>query len=306
MLPDDPLQARVAAEMLGWGGPRPTAPPGLSAALTARIEHAAPPAPAPAVVVDRRRLLRRVCDGWQHDGDTPPPPSAAARGALLRAVIAQDLRAGCGGTVTTRVHEHLALVAETPVADPGSVSAWLQRQPAPVVAALRTELGEVLSTVRGLWPARLLAGRAELHVRRTRSVRLAGGQLTLVARPDVELVSPVVDDRARTLIVELVTARPRPVADRTGLRLSALVHTLRTGIPPFRWVSLHVTDGRFEAEDLSPAPLERIAEQVATTAAQLARLGAGGEHRLTAGEGCTWCRRSPTCPTAAAAGLSHP
>lgn len=230
----------------------PGAVAGLSAALEAAVGGGRPSDPT-AAAARRTFHLKAVLDG-QHAGNGPrqrrPHDAASVRGVLLGQAFAADVAASHHPAVEEVVAGTLAAVGSERPADPGSASAWLNACPREEREHLSTEVAAVLADVRTLWPP-LPREHLTVEVRGTRRVRLDSDRVTVVARPDVVLDSHRRDERARAVVVITRTGMPQPVADRRLARASALVHTLATGRPPFRWILLHLTDGRLEVEDLA-------------------------------------------------------
>jgi hypothetical protein len=270
-----PAQERVVDEVLGWGRPRPVAPSGLVDELRGRFDNAFREAqgttaggsraggPSGRRTVPVRALVGDPRPGgteaFTHDRDT-------LRGVLLTRSFARDVELGQTGEpadVAAAVADEVA--AERP-ADPGSASVWWNAAPRPARDDILAEVGGVLADLRLLWPP-LGEGHLAVAVRRQLRTPALEPDLVLTARPDLVLDSPRRDDRARALVVVTRSGMPRPAEDRALARATALVHTLADGRPPFRWAVLHLTDGRFEPEDLD-------AEVLAATAAQLGRRAA--------------------------------
>jgi hypothetical protein len=262
-------QARVVDELLAWGRPRPVAPEGLvevldrrlSAAIAAGLDASDGPPPGRRVL-SVRALTAGTSDAegpFIHDRDT-------VRGILLGESFARDVErqhVGPPRAVVAAVADELA--AERP-ADPASASAWWNAAPPSQRSDLLAEIDGVLADARLLWPP-LPRDHLDVAVRPHLRIAVGGGPVQLSARPDLVLDSPRRDERARALVVVTRTGMPRPPQDRALARATALVHTLSTGRPPFRWVVLHLTDGRFEVEDLDPQVLAETAERIGTQAA---------------------------------------
>ncbi|MCC5949658.1 MAG: hypothetical protein JJT89_14500 [Nitriliruptoraceae bacterium] len=309
-------QARTLQDTLAWGRPRPPAPPSLAPRLQHRLEQelaALGPelgaltaaSPGGRLVLGRGRLARTVCDGWQlaprpfvHDADN-------VRGVLAVAAICADLDEGrvrAAADVATRTWDREASARP---GDPRARSAWLNAASASRRASLLDEVAELVETFREVWPV-LPASAARWTTGRVIDHAVGGGGVVLRSAPGLTLGSPVEDDRARSMIVDLRTGRPRAPQDRDDLRSQALVHTLAAGRPPFRWVTFYVTEGRAEVEDLDAAALEAGVDRVVATVRQLLRLrdlpadAPDTQLRLDGGAHCTGCRRAPTCPLAPA------
>jgi hypothetical protein len=260
----------VVEEVLAWGQPRPIVPQGLVEALDRHLGTAIATGldgTDPARPGRRVLLVRALVAAGTSDPEGPRSHDrSTVRGILLGQSFARDVeRQHVGPTraVVGAVADELA--AERP-ADPASASAWWNAAPPAQRAGLLAEIDGVLGDARLLWPP-LPREHLEVTVRPHLRVAVAGGPVQLSARPDLVLDSPHRDDRARALVVVTRTGMPRPLQDRALARATALVHTLSTGRPPFRWVVLHLTDGRLEVEEFDPQVLADTAESIGRQAA---------------------------------------
>ena len=261
-----PAQERVLEEVLGWGRPRPAVPPELLMRLRAQLEAAVVgqrPDPVPATL-----HLAAVLRGgaarsrpWRHDRDT-------VRGILLGRVFARDVERGHTVPPDTVVAEVAAELAAERPGDPASASAWLNAAGAAGRGELQREVVGVLSDVRTLWPA-LDRDRLVVQVRPTLRVEVAPGPTVITFQPDLVLDSPRTDERARSLVIVTRTGMPRPREDRDRARATALMTALATRRVPFRWVVLHLTDGRAEVEELDAGVLSDTARWVGERVASL-------------------------------------
>lgn len=313
-------RARLREDLFAWGRPRPAFPVGQVERLRDQLERdlaeLADELAAALVATGRQQLLvtkarvaRLVCDGW---ASAPAPfehTEASVRGRLAHRAIEHHLDRGpadasTADAVVAEVWRELA--AQQP-GDPRSVSAWLNACPRGTAERLRREAAALLGTFVEVWPG---PGEHEVIVttQRRLDVALADGRVRLRGHADVVVDSPVQDDHARALVLDLKTGLPRPTQDRTEVRFAALLWTLATGRPPFRWASFSVAEGRPTAEDLGTAALTATARQVVDVVRQTARLQ-GIERgsvppRLHAGTWCDRCRLRDTCPEAARAGTA--
>lgn len=312
-------QRRLLEELVGWGAPRPRIDDAAMASLRDRLDAAArdhatacarlgPRDPRP-LTVTKTRLSRMVCDGLQLAPTPYAHTTANARGTLAHAAIEDDLASGRQRDAAAVVAATWHRLASDRPGDPASLSAWLNARDDAERSALSDEVVVLVGAFREVWPE--LGGAVRLDVERRLAVGLDGGTVRLWGVPDLVLVSPREDDRARSLVVDLKTGMPRPQQDRDELRFYALLHLLATGRPPFRWATLYVTEGRHEAEDLDPALLEATVRRVVDAIVQAVRLlpnerarradaGAGepGEDEglaIVAGAWCRDCRRAETC-----------
>ena len=306
-------QERVVTDVLAWGVTRPVPPEGLADRLLARMtgpigdwidarerhqERRVRP-----LLVTKTRLSRLVCDGLQRDPSPYVHAWANVRGTLVHAAIEADVdgaRIRPTGDVVAEAWQRLA--TDRP-GDPSSIGAWLNARDAEERDRMVTEAVGLLTGFREVWPD---LGGASLTVRTEHRmvVTLGGRSVRLQGVPDLVIDSRVRDGRARALLIDLKTGMPRGQRDRDELRFYALLATLRAGVPPFRWATLYVTEGRVEHEDLSEAVLTTAADRVADAIRQAVRLldvaPLAPEERLAGGAWCVGCRRASECPVATA------
>jgi hypothetical protein len=103
--------------------------------------------------------------------------------------------------------------------------------------------------------------------------------------------------RATRLILDLKSGLARPEHPQ-DMRLYALLHTLRFGVPPIRVATLFLAAGEWQAEEVDEEILFRAAGRVADAARKAGELAAGRVPRLAGGPHCSWCPRRSGCPAA--------
>ncbi len=313
-----PAQERLAAQLLSWGGDRPSYDPSLVDRLRTSIDEAvdspslrraAQQARGGQLWVTKTRLDHLVCDGLALDAEPFRNTWASVRGILSHAAIERDWRQGRTRAPEVVVAEAWHDEASRRAGDPSSTSAWMNAQSTEDVDAMQVELAELLESFRVVWPV-IPDDRVDVRLEAPYRVPLAGGSVILFGRPDIVLASRRRDGRARTLVVDLKTGRPRGDHDRHELRFYALLVALATGAPPFRWATHYVTEGRHEAEDLREATLEVTARRVVDGIRQQVRIADRGTGeteglRIEGGGWCWRCTRRTECP-ASQADTQHP
>ena len=137
---------------------------------------------------------------------------------------------------------------------------------------------------------RRLAPITELFV----EVTFAGGAVSVSGRIDLALGRPD-PARATRVLIDLKTGGAWPEHPE-DMRLYALLHTLRFGVPPHRVATLFLGSGDWQSEDVGEGTLGRAADRVVAAIESAAR---GEQTReLTPGPYCSWCPRRQTCPEA--------
>lgn len=138
---------------------------------------------------------------------------------------------------------------------------------------------------------------------------LAGGAVMLSGRVDLMLGAPDRDrpHAATRLLIDLKSRAVRP-EHAEDMRLYALIHTLRFGVPPYRVASLFLETCHAQPEDVTEEVLDRAADRVVAAARAAAELSGGKEPELSPGPWCRWCPRALSCPESLATSASpaHP
>lgn len=309
-LPGTEPSRRLLEDLLAWGAPRPADDPELVAALRTELETglaalgdalaaAASGARQGRLLVSKSGLDRLACDGWQRDPKPYTHSWPNARGTLTHLAVEQDWheqRADSPAAVVDRVWR--AEATRRP-GDPASLSWWLNQLPGDDATQLRSQVSGLLADFREVWPL-LPAHAVQVRVERPVEVPLAGGRVVLRGVPDLVLLSPRRDDRARTLVVDLKTGMPRPEHDRHELRFYALLVALACGRLPFRWATYYVAEGRAEVEALRPDTLRATVRRVIDGVAQLVRVrDETSDERLRGGSWCRFCAREDDCEVGA-------
>lgn len=312
-----PARERLRSDLLGWGRPRPVVDvgavrrlrAGLEAELTGlreAVEAAAMSARSGRLMVTKSRLAHLSCDGLAIDAEPFSYSWASVRGILTHALVEQDWqerRCRDIADITLTVWESES--SRSP-GDPSSLSAWMNALPGDEAASMREQLAGLLAAFREVWPL-LNEDEVIAQVERAYGFDAAGGKVSLFGRPDLVLESPRTDEHARTLVVDLKTGRPRPEHDRADARFYALLVTLVTGQPPFRWATYYVQEGRYDVEDLRIASLEATVRRVIGGVRQQVRIagqpsGATDGLTIRGGGWCRFCTRRTWCPAAREAG----
>lgn len=311
---DEPFR-RTLDQVFAWGTPPPVPPTGLAEELRtflqerlsdhrSELTRLAENAYRRRILITKSKLSRLSCDGWQND---PVPYTHTwnnVRGVLVHAVIAQDLR-------QRRQHDAMDVVrhvwrahASDKPGDPMSMAAWLNQQSRDDAKAMAEQICQQVAIHREVWP---LIDDTHAVLVAERSIEWTVPELPLALRgvPDLIVNSTTQDAAARSVVIDWKTGLPRPEHDRADARFYALLFTLANGMPPKRWATFYIAEGRAEVEELRPEALFAAAAQCVATVDQLLRLGevALGQDEaelftLRGGSWCRFCARQPDCPKA--------
>jgi hypothetical protein len=124
----------------------------------------------------------------------------------------------------------------------------------------------------------------------------AGGAVQVTGKVDL-LVNASRPGRSTRVLIDLKRGRAR-IEHAEDMRLYALLHTLRCGVPPRRVATFFLSSGEWQAEDASEEILEHAADRVVEAVRMAAALGRGQAPKLRGGPHCAWCPRRSACPAA--------
>jgi CRISPR/Cas system-associated exonuclease Cas4 (RecB family) len=128
-------------------------------------------------------------------------------------------------------------------------------------------------------------------------VRLLGGRVVLLGRPDLVLGRPP------SIPIDLKTGDPR-AEHAEDARYYALLMTLMFSRVASLAATAYLDSLELQAEEVDPATLERAADRVVEAAASASELLRDRPPALTPGPYCRWCPRAQTCPASAAPSLA--
>ena len=297
-----PLQERTLVDLMASGAPRPVFDRGLADALRreleARLGEACPPRERPLWVTKARLVnLHQRCEGLFLSNELDEAPFSYGRrlaeGRLVHKAVEIGVYADLGEVGL--VERAVARLAEQ---DPGFgdyLGLLDEAERAEVVGEAVRQVAwfrSVFPPLRGSWNPVVEWGLR---------VDLLDGRLVLSARPDLVLGRDDHEEpmRARRLILELKGGQERPEQD-DDVRFYALVATLRHGVPPFRVATVNLQTGTWRCQDVTEDLLFSAARRVADGCRRAWALLDGGQPTLRGGPWCSWCARSPTCPSSAA------
>ena len=125
------------------------------------------------------------------------------------------------------------------------------------------------------------------------------GMLVVSGRVDLVLgrLGPT---RATRVLIDLKTGRAWPDHPE-DMRLYALLHTFRFGVPPRRVATLFLGAGDWQAEEVSERVLEHACDRIVAAVRSAVELATREPRDLRPGPWCGWCPRAVTCPVASLA-----
>lgn len=301
--PLSPPQQRVVDELMGRGEPRPPVDTTLAGRLRSRLQddfrlladrlelvgaelHVTKGALSAVHQCERRHVSDGAFPGWN--------PSTA-RGTVAHRAIELSVFMKERSSPLQLVDRALDRIIESD--DDRGPGEWLVDASAEEVAELRAEANELVVKFEECFPPLKPEWRPRLESKL--KVELSKGVITLHAKPDLVLgkVEPGI---ATVLIVDFKTGRAYP-SHADELRFYALVHTLRTGVPPFRVASYYLDSATWHHEDVTPEVLEVAARRLAAGVTKLVELRLNErEATFTPGPACRWCKLRDDCEGASA------
>jgi hypothetical protein len=292
------VQRRTVEDLLDVGAGRPF-DPAVVFRLRQRISVEADAAAASGV---RMRLFKERlndhgrCEGlfWAGLAGEREPFTytvQTAAGTLLHKAVELDVGAREVRDVRTAVSAAAERLAEDRV-----FSSYWRELSAIEQDGLLDEVVRRLELFRGTFPPlrelrRRFAPITELFV----EASFADGAVTTAGRIDLALgrLDPV---RATRVLIDLKTGQAHPEHPE-DMRLYALLHTLRFGVPPYRVATLFLSSGVPQAELVDERMLEHAANRVVS--AVKATFETQADNRppeLRAGGHCARCPRRASCP----------
>lgn len=300
-----PPQRRVAEELFDLSGraTRPVFDPDLAVRLRDELEDGLAPA-AEALAAGELRVTKRAlasvlaCER-HHVADAGVDfrwTAASARGTVAHKAL--ELQAGMRDPLAPLdlVDATLdRLAAETP---PGSLGEWLAGASPVEVAELRAGVNDIVVKFAECWPPIPTAWRPRMEVAEYLSI--CDDRITLAAKVDLAL-GQARGRQARVLVVDLKTGRPH-ASHLEDLRYYALVHAIRTGVPPFRVASYYLDACEFHYTDVDEDLLHQAVRRVVDAVTRIVELRHTRvrEPAITPGPMCGWCPVRGDCEGAAA------
>ncbi len=269
----------------------------LREAIERGISRVLDPATEPLVVSKERLNELDRCEGSFHasiGGERPPfeHSAASAAGTLAHRAIEVDVAAG---------HD----VEADRVVELASERLGRDRRFAPYWDGLdevaRAELAmqalRSLEQFRASFPPvralrRALAPVSELWL----ESRFARGRVRVRGKVDL-LLNPARPGRATRVLIDLKGGRARSEHPE-DMRLYALLHTLRTGIPPMRVATFFLSSGEWMPEEVTESMLAHAADRVVAAAGSASRRARGDPPTLVPGPHCARCPVRARCPEA--------
>lgn len=301
-----PPQRRVVEELFDRGGRhrRPEFDPGLPVRLRDQLEDglaAVAEDLAPRELRVNKRDLANVLACERHHvaeaetgfgGWTP----ATARGTVAHKAL--ELRMAMAVTLAPLELVDAAIDRLEAADRPAGLGAWLADLNPVERAELRAGANEIVAKFEECWPPLQAAWRPRTEV--AEYLRICDDRITLAAKVDLAL-GQARGREARVLIVDLKTGHPQP-GHLDDLRYYALVHAIRTGVPPFRVASYYLDACSFHHEDIDEDLLRQAAARVVEGVTRIVELRHTRirEPGISPGPRCGWCLVRDDCDGAAA------
>ena len=299
-----PPQQRVVDELMARGQPRPPVDRGLAGAIRSRLQDDL------RLLADRLTLVGadlhvtkaaltsiHQCERrYVGEGGFPGWNPVTARGTVAHRAIELSVFAKQQAAPLELVDRAIDRILESE--DDRGPRSWLIDASAAEVAELRAAANDLVVKFEECFPPLKAEWRPRLES--SLKAELQAGVITLHARPDLALgrIDPEV---ATVLIVDFKTGRAYP-SHADELRYYALVHTLRTGVPPFRVASYYLDSATWHHQDVTPEVLEVAVRRLVDGATKLVELQLNErEASYTPGLFCRYCALRDECEGAAVA-----
>ena len=291
-----PTQLRVMSELFGQQSARPDFDPDLGPRLRAWLESELAPLvadrqPDEALFLSKRTLAHvHSCEGLlEAERDAGFAWTAAsARGTVAhKAVELSVTLRHCPPPL-----DLVDLAIDRLIDGDKGIGTWLLDAPPAELADLRGAATDWIVKFQDTFPALQRSWRPRLESPLT--VDLCAGRVLLRGKVDLAL-GRADGTRARVLIVDFKSGRPRPVHTE-DLRFYALLEAIRVGVPPFRLATFSLDSGTWTAEDVTEEVLVAAARRTVAAAARLIELEEGRPATLRPGPSCRWCPAAATCP----------
>lgn len=210
---------------------------------------------------------------------------ATARGTVAHKAL--ELRVGLADPLPPLELVDHAIERLKAEGGPGDLGSWLDDASPGELAELRSGVNDLVVKFEECWPPLPRAWRPRTEARQR--VSICDERITLDARVDLAL-GQAQGQQARVLIVDLKTGLPQP-GHLDDLRYYALIHAIRTGVPPFRVASYYLDSCSFHREDVDEGLLEQAAARVIDGVTRLVELRHTRvrEPSVAPGPRCGWC-----------------
>jgi len=286
--PLNPAQQDVLAQLRGTPDERPAVRPELRRELQAEIEQGLRHVEGPMTV--DKWMLNQVhqCEGRYLAVDDFHWSPSNAKGTIMHK--AAELSAGGTKAVTPTKLVELAIerICENP--DTRSLAEYIRNIDDGEQAELRVAATDLVIKFREMFPPL----QDNWHVNAEATTAAYVGHRRVVFRGKIDLKLGAMNaERSSTLLIDIKTGNPS-FTDMDDLRFYALLETLRTGVPPFRWANVYVSAGRAESEDVSEAVLRTATRRLIDGVIKLDELR-DREARLTPGNPCRFCPARKVC-----------
>lgn len=288
----NPAQAETLRVLRGDPDARPAVRPALRRELQAELEAGLAEVEGPLTVT--KWMLSQVhdCEGRLLAKDEFHWRTANARGT----VVHKALELSTGGTMDVPparlVELAMERICESP--DSRSLAEYLRAADPGERAELRVAAVDLVVKFLEMFPPLRESWRPNAEA----STAAFVGQRRIVFRGKIDLrLGTPQHDRASTLLIDFKTGNPS-FSDREDLRFYALLETLRTGVPPFRWANVYLSAGRTDHEDLTEGALASAARRAIDGTRKIAELRDGRPAKLSPGASCTFCPAKDSCEAA--------
>jgi hypothetical protein len=210
-----------------------------------------------------------------------PPSRAMACGAIVDAVFRHLVTVG---STDDAIADGLAALRVDGSHD--ELLAWAAELPSTEWSVLVADVEAQTEGLRHRWPR--LDPTWMPRTQEPMRVNVAGGAFELATRVDLALGIPE-EAVASVALVEVKSGAPR-TEHREDLRFTALVETLRHGVPPFAVATYYTTTGELDVDPVTAGTLIEAVDRTIAGSRLLRDEQAGRRRGGVARDMCTACR----------------
>jgi hypothetical protein len=286
----NPTQADVLGQLRGNVEDRPSVRPDLKKELQSELELGLRAIEGPLTISKGMLAQVHACEGRYLAVDEFDWSPANAKGTIVHKAIELSVDGTKALPPQALVTKAMDWICESPTSQ--SLAEYVRRIGEAERAELRNNSTDLVIKFLEMFPPL----KPHWHPNAEATTAAYVGNKRVVFQGKIDLKLGVLQaDRSSTLIIDIKTGNPA-FTDLDDLRFYALLETLRTGVPPYRWANAYVSAGRADSEDASEAILYTALKRTIEGARKIGELNMGRTPKLTPGSACKFCPAREDCP----------